>query len=201
MDSGEDTASAPRPLLFVSYSRTDLARARPVIDLLEQAGFDVWWDGKLEGGENYLQTTEAALETCGCVVVLWSATSVGSHWVRDEAQRGRERGCLVPLSIDGTMAPLGFRQFQLLDISGWDGRAQPAEAQRILVAVRARLGGEAPGPVSAPAPPLAPPRSPAISRRALVLGGTGLALVGGADSAHGSWASSAPPPRPRPRWW
>jgi TolB-like protein len=196
MDSGEDTASAPRPLLFVSYSRTDLARARPVIDLLEQAGFDVWWDGKLEGGENFLQTTETALETCACVVVLWSATSTQSHWVRDEAQRGRERGCLVPLGIDGTMAPLGFRQFQLLDISRWDGRAPSAEAQRILVAVRARLGGESGAPAASPTPPPAPPRSPAISRRTLVLGGTGLAVVGGGIGAwrlglFGSPASAA----------
>ena len=195
MDSGEDMASASRPLLFVSYSRTDLARARPVIDLLEGAGFDVWWDGRLEGGENYLQTTETALETCACVVVLWSATSVASHWVRDEAQRGRERGCLVPLSIDGTMAPLGFRQFQLLDISAWDGRAQSAEAARILVAVRARIGGEAAAP--APQPPAPPPlRAPALSRRTLVLGGVGLAAVGGGLGAwqlglFGSSASAA----------
>lgn len=185
MDSGEDTASAKRPLLFVSYSRTDLASARPVIDLLEGAGFDVWWDGRLEGGENYLQTTETALETAQCVVVLWSATSVASHWVRDEAQRGRERGCLVPLSIDGTMAPLGFRQFQLLDISGWGGRADSPEAARILVAVRARLGGEAGAPTPAPPPSSPQPlRAPALSRRTLVLGGAGLAAVGG---GLGAW--------------
>jgi TolB-like protein len=195
MDGGDTTAGgSARALLFVSYSRTDLARARPVIDLLEGAGFDVWWDGRLEGGENYLQTTETALETCDCVVVLWSATSVASHWVRDEAQRGRERGCLVPLTIDGTMAPLGFRQFQLLDISGWNDRADSAEAARILVAVRARLGGEAGAPAPTPAPP--PPRTPALSRRTLMLGGAGLAAVGGGLGAwkfglFGSPASAA----------
>ena len=199
MDSGDTTASGTRPLLFVSYSRTDLERARPVIELLDQSGFEVWWDGRLEGGENYLQTTEAALENCACVVVLWSATSVASHWVRDEAQRGRERGCLVPLTIDGTMAPLGFRQFQLLDISGWDGRAGSAEAARILVAVRAGLGGEAAAPALAavpPAPPPSRPHSPALSRRTLVLGGIGLAAVGGGLGAwqSGLFGSPASPP-------
>lgn len=189
VDSGDETRSDARPLLFVSYSRTDLPRARPVIDLLESAGFDVWWDGRLEGGENYLQTTETALETAACVVVLWSATSVASHWVRDEAQRGRERGCLVPLTIDGTMAPLGFRQFQLLDISGWDGSAASTDAQRILVAVRARLAGDGPAPV-APAPvasaplPATKPAGPALSRRTLVIGGAGVA---GAAGLLGAW--------------
>lgn len=153
-DSGEAPAKR-NPSVFLSYSRTDLERARPVIALLEAAGFDLWWDGRLEGGENYLATTEDRLESADCVAVLWSQTSVASHWVRDEAQRGRERGCLVPLSLDGTMAPLGFRQFQLLDISGWSGDPGDALAGRILAAVRARTGqgnavNEPPVPLTGP---------------------------------------------------
>ncbi len=197
MDSADDASSGVRPLLFVSYSRGDLARTRPVLDLLEGAGYDVWWDGRLEGGENYLQTTEAALEGADAVVVLWSAASTQSHWVRDEAQRGRERGCLVPLTIDGTMAPLGFRQFQLLDISGWDGQPGSPEAARILVAVRAKAGAEqvagqaARVPVAAaPAVPTAVPAAaqqaggPALSRRTLMIGGAGVA---GAAGLLGAW--------------
>lgn len=187
MNGSDTTRTDPRPLLFVSYSRSDLERARPVIAFLQSHGFDVWWDGRLEGGENFLATTETALENATCVVALWSATSVQSHWVRDEAQRGRERGCLVPLSIDGTMAPLGFRQFQVLDITGWDGTRGHPLAERILVAVRARLG-EAPG-VAAPVPvPVAMPppaaRGFALSRRGLVAGGIGLA---GAAGLVGAW--------------
>lgn len=186
MDSSDDRPV--RPLVFLSYSRGDLDRARPVMTLLEASGFDVWWDGRLEGGENYLQTTEAALEGADCVVVLWSATSVASHWVRDEAQRGRERGCLVPLTIDGTMAPLGFRQFQLLDISGWNGAQDAAEAGRILIAVRAMARGEKPAAMApvAPATLAAPPASSgfALSRRTLMIGGAGLA---GGASLLGAW--------------
>ena len=196
MQSGDDSAPGPRPTVFLSYSRTDLIRARPVIDLLDANGFDVWWDGRLEGGENYLQTTEAALEGADCVVVLWSATSVDSHWVRDEAQRGRERGCLVPLSIDGTMAPLGFRQFQLLDVSSWNGAADAAEAARILVAVRAKSGGISGGsdPVLPALAPVLTPASPvlgaaqsggfSLSRRSLMIGGAGLA---GGAGLLGAW--------------
>lgn len=191
-DSSE--ALPPRkPSVFVSYSRTDLDRARPVIALLEGAGFDVWWDGRLEGGENYLAITENALETADCVLVLWSQTSVGSHWARDEAQRGRERGCLVPLSLDGTMAPLGFRQFQLLDISGWNGAPNDALAGRILAAVRQRAGqgsavNEAPVPFMVPPPPspYLPVSNPglALSRRTLMIGGAGLA---GGAALIGVW--------------
>ncbi len=196
VQTSDESTPQGRPLLFLSYSRTDLAHARPVIDLLDGAGFDVWWDGRLEGGENYLQTTEAALEGAAAVVVLWSATSVASHWVRDEAQRGRERGCLVPLSIDGSIAPLGFRQFQLLDISAWNGAAGAPEAARIVAAVRAMTGTSSGGldpalPALAPAPaPAMPPASLpknggfALSRRSLMIGGASLA---GGAGLLGAW--------------
>ena len=181
-DTAQDRQNGGPPSVFVSYSRGDLDRARPVIALLEGAGFDVWWDGRLEGGENYLATTETALETAGCVVVLWSQTSVASHWVRDEAQRGRERGCLVPLSLDGTMAPLGFRQFQLLDIAGWSGDPAADEAARILVAVRNMSGEAGASAAASPMPVAAAMRAstpaggrPALSRRALMIGGAGMA--------------------------
>jgi TolB-like protein len=119
---------------------------------------------------------------------------VASHWVRDEAQRGRERGCLVPLSLDGTMAPLGFRQFQLLDISGWSGDPGDALAGRILAGVRARTGrrgvvNEPPVPFTVPpsAAPAAPPAAGlALSRRTLIIGGATLA---GGVGLVGLWQS------------
>ena len=192
-DTAQDRQNGGPPSVFVSYSRGDLDRARPVIALLEGAGFDVWWDGRLEGGENYLATTETALETAGCVVVLWSQTSVASHWVRDEAQRGRERGCLVPLSLDGTMAPLGFRQFQLLDIAGWSGDPAADEAARILVAVRNMSGEAGASAAASPMPVAAAMRAstpagggPALSRRALMIGGAGMA---GAAALAAGWAT------------
>lgn len=66
--------------IFVSYSRTDQARALPIIQLLQQAGFNTWWDGLLEGSERFSHTTEDALNRAKAVVVLWSKTSVQSHW-------------------------------------------------------------------------------------------------------------------------
>ena len=109
----------------------------------------------------YLKTTEEALEGADCVVVLWSQLSVESNWVRDEAQSGRERGCLVPLSLDGTMAPLGFRQTQMLDISGWDGRTGGDLAQKIVTAVHNTTAAAGAAP---PPPPLHSP-APSPSRR------------------------------------
>jgi exonuclease VII large subunit len=60
--------------------------------------------------------------------------------VRDEAGAGRDRGRLVPVQIDATMPPLGFRQFQAIDLSAWKGRADdPKFAKALASAVRFRM--------------------------------------------------------------
>ena len=56
------------------------------------------------------------------MVVLWSKASVQSEWVRDEAAEGRERGTLVPALIDPVKPPMGFRQFQTIDVTDWNAR-------------------------------------------------------------------------------
>ena len=168
--------------VFLSYSREDQKRALPVIKALEAAGIKVWWDGLLEGGDTFLPTTEAALESADAVVVLWSKTSVLSHWVRDEATRGRERSCLVPLTIDGTHAPLGFRQFQTINISKWHGKAGAPEIERAVRAVHGFAG-------QAHAEPMPLPKLAGISRRVLI-GSGGAVLVGGATLA--GWALFKP---------
>ena len=158
-----------RPSVFLSYARGDQKRALTVIAALERAGIQVWWDGLLEGGDTFLPTTEAALESADAVVVLWSRTSVDSHWVRDEATRGRERGCLVPLSLDGSHAPLGFRQFQLINVSKWRGKADAPEIASAIraITVLAGRGAQAPAPITTPKP----------SRRAVLIGGGSAALA------------------------
>jgi alpha-beta hydrolase superfamily lysophospholipase len=67
-------SEAEREALAAAPEAAALRRAEAA-RLLEQAGFDPWWDGRLEGGENYLQTTEGkiqfqntALEVAGGVV-------------------------------------------------------------------------------------------------------------------------------------
>lgn len=160
--------------VFLSYSRGDQKRAQPVIAALEQAGFKVWWDGLLEGGDTFLLTTEAALERADAVVVLWSKTSVDSNWVRDEASRGRDRGCLVPLSIDGSEPPLGFRQFQVIDISKWRGKPDAPEMQRAIRAVAA-LHGRTPLVVAR--------QTRTIGRRSLIGGGVAVAVAAGGAGA------------------
>ena len=98
--SHDDGLKPAGSTIFLSYARADQKRALPIISMLEACGYSVWWDGLLEPGERFSRTTEDALERARAVVVLWSKTSTASHWVHDEATQGRDRRCLVPVSID-----------------------------------------------------------------------------------------------------
>jgi hypothetical protein len=64
---------------------------------------------------------EEALAAAERVVVLWSKTSVKSAWVLDEAAAGRDSGRLIPVLIERVEPPLGFRQYQAIDLSGGRG--------------------------------------------------------------------------------
>ena len=178
--------------VFLSYSRLDQKVAMAVIGILEKQGYAVWWDGLIPGGDRFGKTTSDALERASAVVVLWSQTSVASHWVHDEAARGRDRRCLIPLSIDGSEPPLGFRQFQYLDISCEPLKADSPTVQRALRSLAEIMGRPA---VTGVKPTLSPRRF-TVGRRTVLAGGAigVVAAVGGATAWYLTSARSSAMP-------
>ena len=126
--------------VFLSYDHDDAQRAAPIASALEKAGHSVWWDRHIKGGAEYNDEIEAAVDAADAVVVLWSKRSVRSAWVRDEAGEGRDQGKLVPVLIDAVKPPMGFRQFQTIDLSR-SGRGLSELALRSLLEAIERLGG------------------------------------------------------------
>lgn len=164
MTAPEATGRAAR--VFLSYCHADREDAARLAAALESGGVDVWWDHLIEGGAAFARRIESALEGADAVVVLWSARSIQSDWVLDEAARGRDLRKLVPASIDGTAAPLGFRQYQTLDLTGWRSGIDEEGISRLLRAVAAIGGSEDSLPIKPHAPPLKN-----RSRRRLIAGG------------------------------
>jgi tetratricopeptide (TPR) repeat protein len=128
--------------LFLSYAREDLDTAERLARVLERSGHHVWWDRELHGGASFGSEIERQLKECDVVIVLWSRAGVQSSWVCDEAAIGRDEGKLLPISIDGTEPPIGFRQFHALDLQGWRGRSGGAALRKIEEAVRAVAGDQ-----------------------------------------------------------
>ena len=161
--------------LFLSYSRKDETRARRFTDWLEREGHDVWRDeDDIGGGTSFSMEIERALKDSDAVLVVWSADSVQSAWVRDEAGYGRDAGKLIPFSLDGTEPPIGFRQFQSINLSRWKGHREPANADRIRSALARVAGPAQAAPMAGPAPGRRPPRM--VSGRPVLFAGV-IAIV------------------------
>ena len=139
--------------VFLSYDREDSERARSLAKALEKAGHSVWWDHQIAGGAQYGNEIEEALTRSDAVVVLWSACAIKSAWVKDEAAAGRDAGKLVPVSLDKAEPPLGFRQYQTIDLSTWRGRPGSAPFKALLHGIDTLTGQERPKlPVASAAP-------------------------------------------------
>ena len=121
--------------VFLSYDRDDAAKAQSFAAALEKAGHSVWWDRHIHGGAAYNDEIEAAVETASAVVVLWSERSIRSTWVRDEAAEGRDQNKLVPVLLDAVKPPMGFRQFQTIDLTRSGRAPSTGSLQQILESI------------------------------------------------------------------
>ena len=183
IDHTDPGATPHRALIFISYARADRQRVAPLATALAAKGFDVWWDALIEGGAGFAKTIEAQLEKADAVIVVWSVTSVSSDWVRDEAAFARDRKRIVPVSLDGTEAPLGFRQYHTIDLSKWRERPDAAE----MTSVAAGIAGLGSG---APAAKMASPASGMTRRSAMIIGGGAVAVVAGGLVLFEPWGAT-----------
>jgi len=184
------TIAAPgKTRVFLSYSRLDRPRAAALAQALQASGLDVWWDAEIKGGDAFAHSIETALNAADAVVVAWSQASVASDWVRDEAGHGRDRKRLVPVSLDGVVPPLGFRQYHALDLSQWHGAAQAPEIAAVVAAVHARAGED-----TVAVPRSAPGRLQIWSRRNLMFAAGAMGIVGATGAGLALWRGLSAPP-------
>jgi tetratricopeptide (TPR) repeat protein len=179
--------------IFLSYAREDLGVARSLAGALERLGYSVWWDRHIKGATQFAAEIESALAKAEAVIVLWSQASIGSPWVRDEASAARDSGRLVPASLDGAPPPMGFRQYQSVDLNGWKGRRSSKRFAALVEALDGVLAGRAPRET---AQPTATTR-PAAKHRLFWMAAFAAALIFAAVTATWLWRSAGTPDEPR----
>jgi len=144
--------------IFLSYNRDDASVARTYAEAFKREGFDVWWDAELKSGEAYDEVTETALRSAKAVVVLWSARSVASRWVRAEATVADRNKTLMPVMIEPCERPIMFELTQTAELGHWDGAADEPAWIAFVADVRRIASQErqpyANGPVQPSAPAL-----------------------------------------------
>lgn len=148
--------------VFISYSRNDRRRnRRAVTDLtraLDAAGFEVWRDNELVGGQSWWDEILRQLRSTDAVVAVISPTSAESPACRSElAYASAVHRTVIPVQVDDlgpAQAPGNLPSVQWID---YRKRSQE-ELLSLVKAVNLAHPGPAPDPL--PDPPDAPPPHP-----------------------------------------
>lgn len=124
---------------FLSYSRIDEDSAREIAARLHSEGIVAWWDKKLLAGDKFSDVIHSLLKRSRSVVILWSAESRTSTWVKHEASIGRYEQKAVPVTLDGENPPPPHDEIHSANLINWNGSASDAELSVLVDAVRAKL--------------------------------------------------------------
>ncbi len=163
------------PDVFISYARKNRPVAEQLAEGLGASGLQVWWDSDLTAGSEFAAVIESKLQGAAVVIVLWSADSARSSFVRDESSRALKHDKLLPVRIEDIELPLGFGQLHTLDLLDWEGDADDDAFEKLLLEVQQRRQRTPRGLLATPLPPPRrwPRRSSWMAGGALVLAGAG----------------------------
>lgn len=87
--------------IFISYTRIDSAFVDRLQADLQIRNYDVWVDRqKLEGGQNWSDSIEKAIERAQVVLVTLTPDAITSEWVKREYSFAQElRKHIIPLQL------------------------------------------------------------------------------------------------------
>jgi hypothetical protein len=136
--------------IFISYKREDRQLVRPLVRTLQERGFTVWWDSRIETGENWMTCIKRALDAAGCVVVLWTPQSVGSDGiylsevVTAEAEQGRRKNILLPVRMQNGPRPWLHELRNEEDLSNWQSNVDDPALDRLAGRIATFCGARTP---------------------------------------------------------
>ena len=120
------------PVILLSYAHEDRESVRPIINLLENEGWDVWWDRDIDPGIKWERALEQALMQTKAVFVVWTPNSKNSKWVHKEADIGISKNGFVQVTLGDDSLPEKYAAYQALDLSRWSGRSDISEIASLL---------------------------------------------------------------------
>jgi hypothetical protein len=105
--------------IFISYSHKDTEYAHKLADVLQDKGFAVWIDERLDYGSQWPHEIQKQLDSCYAFIVIMSPRSFESEWVQSELQRAkRKMKPVLPLLLDGDEPWLSVESTQYYDVRG-----------------------------------------------------------------------------------
>ncbi len=127
--------------VFISYAHHNARQVARVTEQLQSGGFSLWWDRRLNAGDDFPIAIEREIGAAGAVLVVWSQAARNSLWVRAEATEALDNNKLIQARLDGVKPPLPFTIVQMLDLRRWRGRAGDQPFPQLVSAIKALKGG------------------------------------------------------------
>jgi hypothetical protein len=87
--------------IFISYSKKHPEHTVALAADLEARGYSTWWDTSLLPGDEFPEVIQRQIDMAKAVIVIWTANSVKSQWVRAEAALGYRQRKLITLFVPG----------------------------------------------------------------------------------------------------
>lgn len=112
-------AQTDKPI-FISYSRADTVFARQLYEALHGLGFALWRDrSEMEGGQNWWQQIQEAIEKSDTMVLCMSPAALASPVVTQEWRYARQVGTrvipVVAANVDFQTVPRWMKKFDWPD--------------------------------------------------------------------------------------
>ena len=97
------------PYLFVSYSHRDTQKVYPLLDMLHDRKYRIWYDESCENGNDFRDELRSRIENCEAVVLFVSTASMSSPFCGMEIIVARENNKrLYPIYLDDVPVPPAF---------------------------------------------------------------------------------------------
>ncbi len=105
--------------IFVSYSHKDMDYAYKLADILQNNGFTVWIDARLDYGSQWPLEIQTQLDACGAFILIMTPRAYASEWVQSELQRAKRKlKPIFPLLLEGDEPWLSVESTQFYDVRG-----------------------------------------------------------------------------------
>jgi hypothetical protein len=126
--------------VFVSYEREDGDARDALIEGLRDAGFDPWWDAKLESGD-WKDQLRDRINRADVVIGLWSQNAHAKPGeVLQEMNHAAGIAKLIPVKLDGAPVPSELGKSHFLPFDGWADPTRGREQLAQIIDAAKRLG-------------------------------------------------------------
>jgi hypothetical protein len=100
--------------VFISCSRLDRDRVRPIAERLSSLGYAVWWDAR--DSQASTDEIERQASEARAVVTVWSENARNSSWVLAQSAHALDEDKLLQMQIDDVRLPAPFDALKIAEM-------------------------------------------------------------------------------------